>query len=53
MSISAVSASPSSEPPAEVERQVAVMRKERDVEKATAVMRTHIGRTARHVSNGQ
>jgi DNA-binding GntR family transcriptional regulator len=27
--------------------------KKRDVEKATAVMRTHIGRTARHVSKGQ
>jgi DNA-binding FadR family transcriptional regulator len=26
--------------------------KKRDVEKATAVMRTHIGRTARHVSKG-
>ena len=26
--------------------------KKRDAEKATAVMRTHIGRTARHVSKG-
>jgi DNA-binding GntR family transcriptional regulator len=27
--------------------------KKGDVEKATAVMRTHIGRTARHVSKGE
>ena len=34
-------------------RQFVVAIKKRDVEKATAVMRTHIGRTARHVSKGK
>jgi GntR family transcriptional repressor for pyruvate dehydrogenase complex len=34
-------------------RQFVAAIKKRDVEKATAVMRTHIGRTARHVSQGK
>jgi GntR family transcriptional regulator, transcriptional repressor for pyruvate dehydrogenase complex len=34
-------------------RQFVAAIKKRDVEKATAVMRTHIGRTARHVSKGK
>jgi GntR family transcriptional regulator, transcriptional repressor for pyruvate dehydrogenase complex len=34
-------------------RQFVAAVKKRDIEKATAVMRTHIGRTARHVSKGQ
>ncbi len=34
-------------------RQFVVAIKKGDVEKATAVMRTHIGRTARHVSKGE
>ena len=33
-------------------RQFVAAIKKRDVEKATAVMKTHIGRTARHVSKG-
>ena len=34
-------------------RQFVAAIKKRDVEKATAVMKTHIGRTARHVSKGK